>query len=74
VSKNGDDMPEKEWFNVSEAAEYLQVSRQTIYKLMQDGVLPYTKVRGLQGRRIRKQDVDALFESFGRGEATEKEN
>lgn len=65
-------MPSKEWFNVSEAAEYLQVSRQTIYKLMDDGVLPYTKVKGLQGRRIKKQDLDALFETFGPGGGSKK--
>ena len=55
---------EKGWLNVSEAAKYLQVSRETIYKLMEQGVLPYTKIRGLQRRRIKKEDLQALFERF----------
>lgn len=52
-------------FNVSAAAKYLGVSRLTLYKLMNEGVLPYTKIKGLQGRRINKDDLDALFQRFG---------
>ncbi len=63
---------DKDWLNVSEAAEYLQVSRETIYKLMDEGVLAYTKLKGLQRRRIKKEDLDALFERFGTNEATGK--
>ncbi len=55
-------MATREWFNVSEAAEYLHVSRLTVYKLMDRGALPYTKIKGLQARRIKKEDLDALFE------------
>ncbi len=51
----------QQWFNVTEAAEYLQVSRQTIYKLMDAGLLPYYEVRGVKRRRIKKEDLDALF-------------
>jgi excisionase family DNA binding protein len=54
-------MPCKEWFNVSEAAKYLGVSRPTLYKLMDGGGLPYYVLEGVQGRRLKKEDLDALF-------------
>ena len=34
----------KEWFTVEEAAEYLCVSRRTIYKLTKEGRLPAFRV------------------------------
>ncbi len=51
----------KDWVNVRKAAEYLQVSRETIYNLMDRGLLPYSEVVGVRGRRIRKEDLDALL-------------
>lgn len=59
---------EKEWLNVSEAARLLQVSRETIYRLMdEEKVLPYTKIKGLQRRRIRRSDLIALIQRFDPG-------
>jgi len=55
-------MVEKEWFTPSEAIVYLGVSRQKLYDLMDEGVLPYYTLKGVQKRRIRKKDLDALFE------------
>ncbi len=52
---------EKDWLNVKEASEYLQVSRETIYSLMERGLLPYSEVQGVRGRRIRREDLDALL-------------
>jgi excisionase family DNA binding protein len=64
-------MPEKQWFNVSEAAKYLGISRDTLYKLMDQGLLPYYTLKGVQKRRLKKEDLDALTERGG-GEPTEQ--
>lgn len=48
----------KEWFTVEEAAEYLQVSRRTIYKLTEDGRLPAFRIGKERHRRFRKADLD----------------
>ena len=54
-------MPERDWFNVKEAAEYLGVSRETVYNLMDKRLIPYSELRGVRGRRIRKEDLDVLL-------------
>jgi excisionase family DNA binding protein len=48
----------KEWFTVEEAAEYLCVSRRTIYKLTQEGRLPAFRIGQERHRRFRKEDLD----------------
>jgi excisionase family DNA binding protein len=48
----------KEWFTVDEAAEYLCVSRRTIYKLTRDGRLPAFSIGKERHRRLRKEDLD----------------
>jgi excisionase family DNA binding protein len=48
----------KEWFTVEEAAEYLCVSRRTIYKLTSEGRLPAFRIGKERHRRFRKQDLD----------------
>lgn len=53
----------KEWLNAKEATEYLGVSRTTLYKLMDEGALPFQNVKGVQKRRISKADLDALLQS-----------
>ncbi|MSP12815.1 MAG: DNA-binding protein [Chloroflexi bacterium] len=55
---------EQEWLNVSEAAELLGVSRPTIYKLMDKGLLPYQKIKGIQGRRIKRDDLEILLQTY----------
>ena len=52
----------QEWFTPTEAAEYLRVSRQTIYNYMEDGLLPYFQLKSGGGRRLRREDLDALLE------------
>jgi excisionase family DNA binding protein len=51
----------QEWFTLSEAAEYLRVSRQTIYNYINQGLLPYYELKSGGGRRIKKSDLDALL-------------
>jgi len=50
----------KEWFTVEEAAEYLCVSRRTIYKLTQEGRLPAFQIGQQRHRRFRKEDLDKV--------------
>jgi len=58
----------KEWFTVKEAAEYLCVSRRTIYKLTKEGRLPAFRIGQERHRRFRKEDLD---KAPRRGEETE---
>ena len=50
----------KEWFTVEEAAEYLCVSKRTIYKLTQEGRLPAFRIGKERHRRFRKEDLDKV--------------
>ena len=50
----------KEWFTVEEAAEYLCVSRRTIYKLTDEGRLPAFLIGKERHRRFRKEDLDKV--------------
>ncbi len=50
----------KEWFTVEEAAEYLCVSRRTIYKLPKEGRLPAFRIGKERHRRFRKEDIDKV--------------
>jgi excisionase family DNA binding protein len=50
----------KEWFTVEEAAEYLRVSRRTIYKLTKEGRLPAFRIGQERHRRFRKEDLDKV--------------
>jgi excisionase family DNA binding protein len=50
----------KEWFTVEEAAEYLCVSRRTIYKLTKEGRLPAFLIGKERHRRFRKEDLDKV--------------
>ena len=48
----------KEWFTVEEAAEYLRISKRTIYKLTKEGRLPAFRIGKERHRRFRKEDLD----------------
>lgn len=50
----------KEWFTIQEAAEYLCVSKRTIYKLTQEGRLPAFRISRERHRRFRKEDLDKV--------------
>jgi len=50
----------KEWFTIQEAAEYLCVSKRTIYKLTQEGRLPAFRIGRERHRRFRKEDLDKV--------------
>ena len=50
----------KEWFTIEEAAEYLCVSRRTIYKLTKEERLPAFRIGKERHRRFRKEDLDKV--------------
>ncbi|HYE58598.1 MAG TPA: helix-turn-helix domain-containing protein [Rhodothermales bacterium] len=49
------------WLKVEEAAEYLGVTRQTIYRYCDSGKLRFFRLGGEGTRRFRKSDLDALL-------------
>lgn len=52
---------QQEWFKVEEAAEYLRVSKRTIYKLCQDGHLVGYRTSGRGHRRFRREELDKVM-------------
>ena len=50
----------KEWFTVEEAAQYLCVSKRTIYKLTKEDRLPAFRIGKERHRRFRKEDLDRV--------------
>lgn len=55
------DVSDQEWFTPSEAANYLRVGRTTIYRYMDEGLLPYSELPRGRGRRIRRGDLDTML-------------
>ena len=51
----------QEWFTVDEAAEYLRVSRRTIYELTRADKLPAYLLGKQRHRRFRRDDLDAVL-------------
>jgi excisionase family DNA binding protein len=60
--KQSDRGGKQEWFTPAEAADYLRVTRQTIYNYMDQGILPYYEIKIGRGRRLRRQDLEALLQ------------
>lgn len=54
-----------DWLSPTEAARYLGVSRETLYRLMREGKLPYSVTRWSGRRRIRKEDLDRQLQAGG---------
>ena len=44
-----------------QAMEYLQISRTTLYRLMEQGTLPYYRIAGTRQRRFKRSDLDQLL-------------
>ncbi|MBI4282178.1 MAG: helix-turn-helix domain-containing protein [Chloroflexi bacterium] len=53
------------WMTLQEIAEYLQLSKDLIYRLAQKGKIPASKVGGRW--RFKKEKIDQWVESQGRG-------
>lgn len=50
------------WLTVPEAADYLKVSKTTLYNLMKDGRLPFFYIAGTRQRRVRRNDLNGILE------------
>lgn len=50
----------KQWYSVNEAAEYLGISRRTVYKLCEGSHLPVYSIGSGRTRRFRKEDLDRV--------------
>ena len=51
----------EEWLTLAEAAAYLKVAKPTIYRLCEEGCLPFYKLAGIGQRRFKRADLDALL-------------
>ena len=56
------DEKERIWYTITEAANYLRVTRQTVYNFMNEGLLPFYELKAGRGRRLRREDLDSLLE------------
>jgi len=52
---------EAEWLTFEETAEFLRVSRATMYRLIDSSTLVPYQIPGLRGSRFKKKDLDELF-------------
>jgi len=52
---------QQEWFTVDEAAEYLRVSRRTIYKLCEERQLVGYRTGKRGHRRFRRKELDKVM-------------
>ncbi|HQE81474.1 MAG TPA: helix-turn-helix domain-containing protein [Candidatus Hydrogenedentes bacterium] len=52
--------PAPEWFSIPEAAEYLGVSRPTLFRWMKKGLVSFYKIGG--STRFSKEGLDAVIE------------
>jgi len=52
---------EQKWYTVNEAAQYLRVSRRTIYQLVKEMQLAPYKVGRAGHRRFKLEDIDAVM-------------
>ena len=53
----GDD----EWLTIGQAIAYTKISRSTLYRLMDEGVVPYYRVSGTRQRRFKRSELDQLM-------------
>jgi excisionase family DNA binding protein len=58
----------QQWYTIDEAADYLRVSRRTIYQLVQGGQLASYRVGGAGHRRFKRQDLDLAMQKEGEEE------
>lgn len=56
---------ESEFLTINEASEYLKLGRRTLYKYMDEGILPYYILKPSGRRRLRRKDLDSLMERHG---------
>ena len=52
----------RDWLTTEEAAEYLQVHRDTLRRWARTGVIPAAKLGNRGGFRFRREDLDRFLE------------
>ena len=56
------DSQKNEWLTITDACEYLRVSKRTAYRWMDAGNLPYYFIgAGAVPRRIRRKDLEDIL-------------
>jgi excisionase family DNA binding protein len=61
-------MDERPWFKVQEAADYVGVSKDTIYAACARNQLRHIRLGGRRSIRLRTEWLDAWMERHARGE------
>lgn len=51
------------WLTVKEAAEYLRVSRATLYRMIADGRVKAYELPGSSRKRFKREELDELLSS-----------
>jgi len=54
-----------DWLTIEEATQYLRVSKQTLYRWVQDGRLVSYELPSGRGRRLKREDLDDLLKPSG---------
>lgn len=49
------------WLTVKEAAEYLRVSKATLYRMIADGRVKAYEIPGSSRKRFKREELDALL-------------
>ena len=52
----------EKWLKIQEVADYLQISREKLYKLAQQGMIPTSKIGGQW--RFKRERIDKWLESL----------
>ena len=60
----------KVWLNVTEAAEYASVSRDTIYTACERRQLRHARIGGRRAIRVKPEWIDGWLEQHARGVVT----
>lgn len=62
---------ERRWLTIEEAAEYLRVSKRTLYRWLHDGLLPGYRAGPRGPWRFRREDLDGVMRRAEPEEADE---
>lgn len=58
---------QSEWVGVTEACKLLGISNMTLYKLVDEGVVPAYRIRGVRAMQFKRPEVLGLIERIEPG-------
>jgi excisionase family DNA binding protein len=61
ISLERADLSMQQWIGITEAARILGISRNTVQKLVEKGVLPAYEVTGVKGWQFKREDIEGLI-------------